>query len=113
VDFAGHVGGARFVVLAQSDNWRERARTVVEGFRPLLESNAAPEVFARGYFAVDSRGEPRVRPLPRLVAASFRRSPASSNRATKSSPRRKQAHQRVPRGAASVFTSRKWGQVSF
>ena len=68
VDFAGHVSGARFVLLMQSEDWRHRARLALGGFPRLIEAHASPDVFARGYFSVAARdGTPTVRPLPRLA----------------------------------------------
>jgi GGDEF domain-containing protein len=67
VDFAGHVSGARFVVLMQSEDWSVRADRLVEAFPALLEAHLPREALERGYFIVRSRdGRENVRPLPRL-----------------------------------------------
>jgi len=101
VDFAGHVGGARFMVLAQSDDWRDRARGAVEGFRGVLRSHVSGEILARGYFAVDSRGEPRVRPLPRLVVSVLPVLPGVFDSRHEVIAAAKAAHQRASAGTAS------------
>jgi EAL domain-containing protein (putative c-di-GMP-specific phosphodiesterase class I)/GGDEF domain-containing protein len=67
LDFVAHAGGARFCVLLQSDDWRERAALAVTHFRQVLESAASPEAVARGYYVVATCEGSRVRPLPRLV----------------------------------------------
>ncbi len=68
IDFAGHVAGGRFVVLAQSGDWRARAERALARFPRLLEAHVPAEAFARGYFAVRGRdGRESVRPLPRLA----------------------------------------------
>jgi EAL domain-containing protein (putative c-di-GMP-specific phosphodiesterase class I)/GGDEF domain-containing protein len=68
VDFAGHVSGSRFVVLAQSEDWRDRAQRLIERFPQLLERHVPREVLERGYFIVRYRdGRESVRPLPKLA----------------------------------------------
>jgi EAL domain-containing protein (putative c-di-GMP-specific phosphodiesterase class I)/GGDEF domain-containing protein len=68
VDFAGHVAGGRFVVLAQSDDWKARAEGVLDQFPALVREHVPPEAHARGYFTVKFRdGRQSVRPLPKLV----------------------------------------------
>ncbi len=68
LDFAGHVSGGRFVVLAQSEDWRERAQGVLDRFPALVERHVPPEAFQRGYFIVNFRdGRQSVRPLPKLA----------------------------------------------
>jgi GGDEF domain-containing protein len=68
IDFAGHVAGTRFVALMQSEDWQERARSLLEGFPALLESHVPAETLARGYFTARRRdGRESVRPLPKLV----------------------------------------------
>lgn len=68
VDFAGHVAGGRFVVLAQSEDWRARAKSALDNFPSLVEAQAPADAFARGYFTLMQRdGRQSVRPLPRLV----------------------------------------------
>jgi len=68
VDFAGHVAGSRFVVLAQSDDWRVRAEGLVARFPALLQAHAPRDALERGYFIVRFRdGTESVRPLPKLA----------------------------------------------
>ncbi len=68
VDFAGHVAGGRFVVLAQSEDWRARAGRLVERFPALVREHVPGEVFERGYFVLTLRdGRESVRPLPKLI----------------------------------------------
>jgi GGDEF domain-containing protein len=68
VDFAGHVAGSRFVVLAQSEDWRARAQGLVDRFPRLLEAHVPREPLERGYFIVRYRdGRESVRPLPKLA----------------------------------------------
>jgi EAL domain-containing protein (putative c-di-GMP-specific phosphodiesterase class I)/GGDEF domain-containing protein len=68
VDFAGHVAGSRFVILKQSDDWRERAQSLVAGFTGVRDQHVPPQIRERGYFTVRRRdGRDYVRPLPKLV----------------------------------------------
>ncbi len=68
VDFAGHVAGGRFVVLAQSGDWKERAQRMLDRFPALVREHVPAEAYARGYFTVKFRdGRQSVRPLPKLV----------------------------------------------
>jgi GGDEF domain-containing protein len=68
VDFAGHVAGSRFVVLAQSEDWKARADGLVERFPRVLEQHVPPEALERGYFIVRYRdGRESVRQLPKLA----------------------------------------------
>ena len=68
VDFAGHVAGGRFVVLAQSEDWRPRAARLIERFPALVREHVPPEAFDRGYFVLRFRdGHESVRPLPKLT----------------------------------------------
>jgi len=68
VDFAGHVSGSRFVILAQSEDWRERAQRLVDEFPSLLPAHVPPEALEREYFVVRYRdGRESVRPLPKLA----------------------------------------------
>jgi EAL domain-containing protein (putative c-di-GMP-specific phosphodiesterase class I)/GGDEF domain-containing protein len=68
VDFAGHVAGSRFVILMQSDDWRERAERLVAAFATMRDDHVPQEIRARGYFTVRRRdGRDYVRPLPKLV----------------------------------------------
>jgi GGDEF domain-containing protein len=68
VDFAGHVAGGRFVVLAQSEDWKARAERLVERFPALVREHVPREAFDRGYFVVKFRdGRESVRPLPKLT----------------------------------------------
>jgi EAL domain-containing protein (putative c-di-GMP-specific phosphodiesterase class I)/GGDEF domain-containing protein len=68
IDFAGHVSGGRFVVLAQSEDWKARAHALLAKFPALVEDQVPSDVFERGYFTRTLRdGSLSVRPLPRLV----------------------------------------------
>jgi len=68
VDFAGHVAGGRFVVLAQSEDWKARAERLIEAFPALVREHVPRETFDRGYFVVKFRdGRESVRPLPKLT----------------------------------------------
>ena len=68
VDFAGHVAGGRFVVLAQSEDWKARAERLLDAFPDLMRKHVPPDAYARGYFTVKYRdGRQSVRPLPKLV----------------------------------------------
>ncbi|MGZ5598051.1 MAG: EAL domain-containing protein [Usitatibacter sp.] len=68
IDFAGHVTGARFVILMQSSDWRERAEAMLARFPGLLEAHVAQAARDLGYFTVRRRdGRDYVRPLPKLA----------------------------------------------
>jgi len=68
VDFVGHVAGARFAVLMQSDDWLTRARRALEEWPRVLDVHVPAEVAARGYFTAQTRdAADKVRPLPRLA----------------------------------------------
>ena len=68
IDFAGHVAGSRFVLLAQSADWRERAEGLLGRFPGVLDAHLVGEARSRGYFSVKRRdGREYVRPLPKLV----------------------------------------------
>jgi EAL domain-containing protein (putative c-di-GMP-specific phosphodiesterase class I)/GGDEF domain-containing protein len=67
IDFVGHIAGTHFVVMAQSDDWRERAAGAIARFPRLLEAHVAAESLSRGYFCAASRAGTRIRALPRLV----------------------------------------------
>ncbi|HZZ93279.1 MAG TPA: GGDEF domain-containing protein [Usitatibacter sp.] len=68
LDFAGHVSGSRFVVLAQSDDWPARSQRLIERFPQLLPAYVPQDVLERGYFVVRFRdGRESVRPLPKLA----------------------------------------------
>jgi EAL domain-containing protein (putative c-di-GMP-specific phosphodiesterase class I)/GGDEF domain-containing protein len=68
VDFAGHVAGGRFVVLAQSEDWRARAEGLLARFPALVREHIPAEAYASGYFTVKFRdGRRSMRPLPKLV----------------------------------------------
>lgn len=67
VDFVGHLSGTRFVLLAQSDDWRARAERIVSGFRDAMRERVPRGAFERGYFVSLRRDGERVRPLPRLA----------------------------------------------
>jgi GGDEF domain-containing protein len=103
VDFAGHVAGARFVVLAQSDDWRARANGVVGRFRDVLRAHVSPEAFERGYFAVESRDGRHVRPLPRLGVGILPVLPGVFESRHEVLAHAKAASERSPRGAASAL----------
>ena len=67
VDFVGHVAGARFVVLMQSDDWLARARRALDEWPGVLGGHVPREAAERGYFTARTRdGADKVRPLPRL-----------------------------------------------
>jgi GGDEF domain-containing protein len=67
VDFVGHVSGARFVLLMQSDDWLARARRALADWPAVLDGHVPREVAERGYFTASTRdGADKVRPLPRL-----------------------------------------------
>ena len=68
VDFAGHVAGGRFVILAQSEDWKARAEALLAGFPALVGRHVDGAAYARGYFTVQFRdGRQSVRPLPKLA----------------------------------------------
>ena len=68
VDFAGHVAGSRFVVLMQSEDWRERAEGLLAAFAAMRDQHVPGDIRSRGYFTVRRRdGRDYVRPLPKLV----------------------------------------------
>ncbi len=68
VDFAGHVAGGRFVILAQSDDWKARAEALLAKFPALVRQHVPAEAYARGYFTVKFRdGRQSAWPLPKLV----------------------------------------------
>lgn len=68
VDFAGHVAGARFVMLVQSEDWMPRAERLLERFTATLDAHLSPEARERGYFTVKRRdGRDYVRPVPKLA----------------------------------------------
>ena len=103
VDFAAHVSGTRFVVLAQSDDWRERAEGLVAGFRGLLASHVSESTFARGYFTADRREGRRVRPLPRLVVGILPVLPGVFESRHEVLAHARAANAAVARGAASAL----------
>ncbi|RKP49342.1 EAL domain-containing protein [Trinickia fusca] len=58
-DFLGHVGGDDFLILFQSDNWRERARSAMAAFNEgALRFYADEDVAAGGIHGEDRRGNP-------------------------------------------------------
>ena len=68
VDFVGHVSGARFIVLLQSDDWRARADGAIAAFERQLDAHVPADARARGYFTARTRdGKDVVRPLPKLA----------------------------------------------
>ncbi len=103
IDVAGHVSGTRFIVLAQSDDWRVRAGEAVALFRPLLREHVCAETFDRGYFAADTRAGRRVRPLPRLVVGILPVLPGLYDSRHDVLARAKAANQLAPRGPASAL----------
>ena len=67
VDFVGHVAGARFAMLLQSEDWLTRAKHAIELWPSVIEEHVPPEPLELGYFSARTRdGQDRVRPLPRL-----------------------------------------------
>ena len=103
IDFAGHVSGTRFIVLAQSDDWRERAQRVVTGFRELLAAQVSGATFERGYFVGDLREGRRVRPLPRLVVGILPVLPGVFESRHEVLSQAKAANDAVARGPASAL----------
>jgi EAL domain-containing protein (putative c-di-GMP-specific phosphodiesterase class I)/GGDEF domain-containing protein len=103
IDFAAHVSGTRFVVLAQSDDWRERSARVVAGFRELLAEQVSGATFARGYFTAESREGRRLRPLPRLVVGILPVLPGVFESRHDVLLHAKAANGAVPRGPASAL----------
>ncbi|HXZ47492.1 MAG TPA: GGDEF domain-containing protein [Usitatibacter sp.] len=76
VDFAGHVAGGRFVVLAQSGDWMQRAESVLERFPAVVREHVPEEARSRGHFVVKFRdGRQIVRGLPKLVIGIVRVAP--------------------------------------
>jgi GGDEF domain-containing protein len=68
VDFVGHVSGSRFIVLLQSEDWRERAARAIAAFGALLDTHVPAGTRERGYFTSRGRdGSETVRPLPKLA----------------------------------------------
>jgi GGDEF domain-containing protein len=58
-DFLGHVGGDDFLILFQSDNWRERAMRAIDGFNEVAQRFYAPDdQLAGGIHGEDRRGNP-------------------------------------------------------
>ncbi|KAA1015094.1 phosphodiesterase [Paraburkholderia panacisoli] len=58
-DFLGHVGGDDFLILFQSDNWRERALQAIRAFNEGAQRFYAPaERLAGGIHGEDRRGNP-------------------------------------------------------
>lgn len=57
LDFVGHVGGDDFVVLFQSDDWKERCASIVEQFNREARALFDPrELEQGGFFSEDRRG---------------------------------------------------------
>jgi EAL domain-containing protein (putative c-di-GMP-specific phosphodiesterase class I)/GGDEF domain-containing protein len=68
LDFVGHITGSRFVVLAQSEDWKERAESLVAKFPAVIEAHVPQAALESGYFVVRFRdGRESVRPLPKLA----------------------------------------------
>lgn len=67
-DFVGHVGGDDFVVLFQSENWRERCQNIIDTFnqeaRRLFD---APELARGGMAGEDRRGHASFFPLTTIA----------------------------------------------
>jgi GGDEF domain-containing protein len=67
LDFVGHIAGSRFVVLAQSEDWKERAERLLAQFPAVIEAHVPRSALECGYFVVKFRdGRESVRPLPKL-----------------------------------------------
>jgi GGDEF domain-containing protein len=68
VDFTGHVTGCRFVMLVQSEDWKDRAQKLLDAFAGALATHLPEAARERGYFTVKRRdGREYVRPLPKLA----------------------------------------------
>ena len=68
-DFVGHVGGDDFVVLFQSEDWRERCKAAVQDFN--LRARAlfdGPELACNGFESEDRRGFKTFFPLTTIAA---------------------------------------------
>ncbi len=55
IDFLGHVGGDDFVAVFQSEDWRERCRTIVERFNAHARGLFDPDDLARGGIEAEDR----------------------------------------------------------
>lgn len=55
IDFLGHVGGDDFVAVFQSEDWRERCRTIVERFNVHARALFDAEDLARGGIEAEDR----------------------------------------------------------
>ncbi len=55
IDFLGHVGGDDFVAVFQSEDWRERCRTIVERFKLHARDLFDAEDLARGGIEAEDR----------------------------------------------------------
>jgi diguanylate cyclase (GGDEF)-like protein len=72
-DFVGHVGGDDFVILFQSDDWRERCERMVAGFNELARQLFDDEAqTAGGFHAEDRYGATRFFPLTTLSIGAVR-----------------------------------------
>ncbi len=66
-DFVGHVGGDDFVILFQSEDWRERCEQIVATFNDLARQLFDEEAMAAGGFEAEDRyGAQRFFPLTTL-----------------------------------------------
>jgi diguanylate cyclase (GGDEF)-like protein len=72
-DFVGHVGGDDFVILFQSEDWRERCEKMVASFNSLARLMFdAQAMNAGGFEAEDRYGETRFFPLTTLSIGAVR-----------------------------------------
>ncbi|SAK44032.1 diguanylate cyclase/phosphodiesterase [Caballeronia hypogeia] len=68
-DFLGHVGGDDFLLLFQSDDWRERIEQAIAAFNELVKRFYAPEErLAGGILGTDRLGRPTFFGFVRLSA---------------------------------------------
>ena len=66
-DFVGHVGGDDFVILFQSEDWRERCEMMVNSFNDLARQLFDAEAMQAGGFEAEDRyGDQRFFPLTTL-----------------------------------------------
>ncbi|SFM94194.1 diguanylate cyclase (GGDEF) domain-containing protein [Formivibrio citricus] len=67
LDFIGHIGGDDFLVLFQSENWRERCAELLAFFNRRIREYFSPEhLRAGGYSATNRQGQPEWCPLVSL-----------------------------------------------
>jgi diguanylate cyclase (GGDEF)-like protein len=66
-DFAGHVGGDDFIVLLQSEDWKDRCSRIIEKFNSLAPALYDPRTRELGYIeSEDRQGNPTRFPLTTL-----------------------------------------------